>query len=233
MPTAPTPITPYATPPSSSDPADFDARADAKVLDDQAKVTEYNNLAGNVYNNALEAEASAADSAASAAASLGSAATAASSAAAAAAAASAPAWVSGTTYAEGAVVWSPADSRVYRRRVGMGGAGTTDPSADSTHWSAVSANGLQMAFIPGTTGTVNANTDTCFTNPAPCAATLGALAVGEPFVVRFDNALPTNTLDVGTKSILGPNGQIRSGVITLDSTPILRLRWGGDYLRSF
>jgi hypothetical protein len=51
---------------------------------------------------------------------------------AAAASAGAVAWVSGTTYALGAVVWSPANRRLYRRIVA--GAGTTDPSLDGTNW---------------------------------------------------------------------------------------------------
>lgn len=41
-------------------------------------------------------------------------------------------WVSGTTYADGDVVWSPITKLSYRR-VGAG-AGTTDPSADSVNW---------------------------------------------------------------------------------------------------
>jgi hypothetical protein len=41
-------------------------------------------------------------------------------------------WVSGTTYADGDVVWSPVSKLTYRR-IGAG-AGTTDPSADSVNW---------------------------------------------------------------------------------------------------
>jgi hypothetical protein len=50
----------------------------------------------------------------------------------AAAATNAIRWVSGTTYAIGALVWSPANGRIYRRIIA--GAGTTDPSADATNW---------------------------------------------------------------------------------------------------
>lgn len=53
-------------------------------------------------------------------------------AAAASAHANATKWVSGTTYADGDVVWSPI-SRLTYRRIGDG-AGTTDPSADGTNW---------------------------------------------------------------------------------------------------
>lgn len=41
-------------------------------------------------------------------------------------------WVSGTTYAEGNVRWSPIDFLSYRRKTD--GAGTTDPSQDTTNW---------------------------------------------------------------------------------------------------
>lgn len=41
-------------------------------------------------------------------------------------------WVSGTNYTEGDVVWSPIDFEAYRRKVT--GAGTTDPSLDTTNW---------------------------------------------------------------------------------------------------
>lgn len=41
-------------------------------------------------------------------------------------------WISGTSYADGFTVWSPANFMTYRRK-GAGG-GTTDPSADSANW---------------------------------------------------------------------------------------------------
>jgi len=42
------------------------------------------------------------------------------------------AWLSGSTYAFGAVVWSPITNLSYRRIIA--GAGFTDPSADTTNW---------------------------------------------------------------------------------------------------
>mgnify|MGYP006921298040 CR=1 FL=1 len=41
-------------------------------------------------------------------------------------------WVTGTTYAAGKVVWSPADYQYYMRK--SAGAGSTDPSSDTTNW---------------------------------------------------------------------------------------------------
>jgi hypothetical protein len=60
-------------------------------------------------------------------------------AASAVAAANATKWVSGTTYTEGSVVWSPISYLSYRRKTT--GAGTTDPSADSANWAPVAGTG--------------------------------------------------------------------------------------------
>jgi len=48
-------------------------------------------------------------------------------------------WVSGTTYTEGQVVWSPATFLSYRRKIT--GAGTTDPSADGTNYALIAGTG--------------------------------------------------------------------------------------------
>lgn len=229
MPTAPTPITPYATPPSSSDTANFDARADAKVADDAAKVTEYNALAANVYANAVEAHADAAAADGSATNAAASALSSSTNAAAAAASAGAALWVSGTTYAVGATVWSPTNFLVYRRRPGMAGAGTTDPSLDATHWALVGANGLAQNPVAGTSAACPVGMDTCFTNSAACAGTAPpAPAVNDEFGMRCDNGRRDNTLDLGSNVLIGPNGQTLTGVITLNIPGPLHLRWWSD-----
>jgi hypothetical protein len=48
-------------------------------------------------------------------------------------------WVTGTTYTRGQVRWSPIDYKSYRRKAN--GAGTTDPSADSTNWALIVGTG--------------------------------------------------------------------------------------------
>lgn len=118
-------ITPLPTPPSRDDPANFPARADSFLgaLPDFA--TEANALA-------TQANADAASAAASAAAAL--------------ATSNATKWVSGTTYAEGDVVWSPSTYLIYRRKTA--GAGTTDPASDSTNWA--SAVGTGDVTLTGT-----------------------------------------------------------------------------------
>lgn len=72
----------------------------------------------------------------------------ASSADAAATSAGAVVWVSGTTYAIGAKVWSLINGRVHVRRVA--GAGTTDPANDATNWEDV-IGGQRIRITSATT----------------------------------------------------------------------------------
>ncbi len=103
----------------------FNERAFALVGQLPTMVTEINALETNVNTKEASATASAAAAA--------SAQTSASNSAAAAAASSGAAiWVSGTTYAIGDARYSPANGAVYRRKTA--GAGTTDPSLDTTNW---------------------------------------------------------------------------------------------------
>jgi hypothetical protein len=104
--------------------------------------TETNALAVAVTNDknttasivgAAQVSANAAASSATAAA--GSASAALGHASAAAANTNAPLWVSGTTYAAGALVYSALTGRTYRRKTS--GSGTTDPSADTANWTAL------------------------------------------------------------------------------------------------
>ena len=68
----------------------------------------------------------------------------------AAAGVAAPVWVSGTTYAIGDARYSPADLQTYRRRTA--GAGTTDPSLDTTNWArlALSNTGQRLTRTSNT-----------------------------------------------------------------------------------
>jgi hypothetical protein len=174
-------ITPLPTPPSRDDPTNFSARGDAFLgaLPDFA--TEANALAVDV--NADAVAAAAAETAATAA------------AAAAAAAANVTKWVSGTTYTEGAVVWSPITYLSYRRK--STGGGTTDPSADSTNW----------AQAAGTGDVTQTGTQT-LTNKTLSAAVLNDGYTEEIFAVT------------GTTPALSPtNGSIQTWTLSGNSTP--------------
>ena len=90
--------------------------------------TEINLIQSEVSTNATTATTKAAEAVVSAAGALAS-------EIAAGVSAGAAKWVSGTTYSLGAAVWSPVDRTIYRRIVA--GAGTTDPSSDTTNWASI------------------------------------------------------------------------------------------------
>lgn len=115
-------------PPSRSDPANFATKGDAFLGALPQFGTQANALAVEV--NALEVSATSAANSANASKTLAEAA-----AASASLNAGVTQWVSGTTYADGAVTWSPTDYQTYRRK-GAGG-GTTDPVNDTANWARV------------------------------------------------------------------------------------------------
>lgn len=114
-----TTITALPSPPSRQDPTNFNDRADAFLGALPAFATEVNAVASET--NTASANAVAANQAVIAATNI-------------------TKWVSGTTYAEGAVVWSPINGLAYRR-ITASGSGTTDPSLDSTNYKQVNGTG--------------------------------------------------------------------------------------------
>lgn len=146
MPTTPPAVTALPTPPSRSDPANFPTRGDAFLTALPVFQTQNNAVATNVFNNADEALTSANSAAGNASASAASLAAAQTAAQDSAAASNAPAWISGATYALGAVVYSTVARLTYRRIVA--GAGVTDPASDTTNWAAsAQANALGLQLI--------------------------------------------------------------------------------------
>lgn len=69
-------------------------------------------------------------------------------------------WVSGTTYVVGQTVWSPVNLQTYRRRVA--GAGTTDPSLDSTNWRGLNGQ-ANFDAIPVAASDINLSLGNYFT----------------------------------------------------------------------
>lgn len=132
-------ITAMPTAPSRSQAAAvFIVNADASVAAEATRVTEENiwatqanTVAGEVNANAVIAAAAASAAAASAT----------------AAASTGIKWVSGTTYADGDARWSPINYQTYRRK--GAGAGTTDPSADSANWQAITAAPVAWSIKTG------------------------------------------------------------------------------------
>jgi hypothetical protein len=146
----------------------------------------------NALEVAVDADAVAAAASAASAASSVTAAQAA--AAGAAAAANVTKWVSGTTYTEGAVVWSPINFLSYRRRTT--GGGTTDPSADSANYAQAAGTGdVTLAGAQTITGTKTfagtSSTQALILNDAAEVATVSATA-----------ATGTIPYDITTQSVL-------------------------------
>ena len=123
VPNVPTPV------PTRADPANFAERADAyhTALPGVVDAMNQQNAENNSLNSLTNASATAAAAAKVAAETA---------AANAAAANGGQLWVSGTTYAQGYLVYSPLNKRSYRRLIA--GAGTTDPSLDPTNWGLLS-----------------------------------------------------------------------------------------------
>jgi len=112
-------ISALPTPPSRQDPTNFNDRADAFL----GALPQFQSEANALQTNVNTSEVNAVNSAA-----------------AVLAATNIVKWVSGTTYANGAVVWSPINGLGYRR-ITASGSGTTDPSADSTNYKQVNGTG--------------------------------------------------------------------------------------------
>jgi len=138
MATSPPSISGLPLPPDPNDRATFNTRAYPWSVAQKTLATEVGAVAGNVYNNAVEAVAQVGLAAAQVALATAQAelsTTQASLATQAVVSAGSIAWVSDTTYAVGDLRYSPIDFQNYRRKTS--GGGTTDPSADGTNWTKV------------------------------------------------------------------------------------------------
>lgn len=178
------PITTLPVPPTRNDPANFAERADSFLSALPTFAIEANVLQADV--NAKQTAAAANQVAAQAAQT------------AAEAASNATVWVSGTTYAVGNVRYSPIDFKSYRRKTA--GAGTTDPSSDSTNWQLLTGLGnvdlsaaqtLTNKTINGTNNTitnVSLTTGVAGTLPVANGGTGGTTAAAARSSLGADNA---------------------------------------------
>ena len=229
MPTTPPSLTPPGTAPSTSDPVNFDTRADALVAWLSTMVTEMTAALANVYANAVDAYNNAV---AALAAKVGAEAardTAAANAANAAASAGATEWTAGS-YATGTRKWSTSNQRLYRR-LAPGGSSPTDPASDPTNWGPVPID-LPTDMVSGTTATIRANARTRCTNAAAVALTFPTLATDDVVEIDFENGRRDNSFNIGAQTIKGPNGSTATGVITHTAGGFIRLYFNGTHIRS-
>lgn len=112
-------------------------------------------------------------------------------------------WISGTTYAVGNLVRSPATGFLYRRRTA--GAGTTDPSADPTNWALMALMGLPLVVVTATTHTIEVNTFcVLLTSGAACTLTPPAgMTQLDQFGLKAANGRLDNVLAAGGYAIEG------------------------------
>ena len=146
-------ITALPTPPNRTQgEATFSANADAFMSALPTFVTQTNAVVSEINASQTATSSSASAAASSASAASSSANTAQSAANTALINANAVLWVSGTTYAQYAVVISPADKQSYRRTT-TSGSGTTDPSADTANYIRITAVSLGAggALVSGNT----------------------------------------------------------------------------------
>lgn len=133
-------------------------------------------------------------------------------AAASAAAAGATKWASGT-YAQGAVVWSPANGLLYRRKTA--GSSSTDPSADNAGWWLIGAP--LAAPILEVSANTTAQSGVHYVLTAAVTLTLPASPAVRDVVQITD-------LSGSYQAIVNPNGQLirgQSGNLTLNA-PVAR-----------
>lgn len=142
------PITPLSVVPNSiTSPATFNTDMDTHLGELQDMITEFNvELAANT-STGVDAAAAAVLATAEAV----NAHNEATAAASAALASGAVVWVTGLTYAVGDVRYSPLTYLVYRRIVA--GAGSTDPSLDSTNWVVLVDSAIPTTVVVTATGT--------------------------------------------------------------------------------
>ena len=176
--------------PSRADPATFADKSDALLSALPTFVTETNAVAVEVSSAVASSAIYAEEARVNAV-----------TAAANAALAGATAWVSGTTYAIGDARFSPANLQVYRRKTS--GAGTTDPSLDSTNWAATQLTPMPVT-VTTTTYTTIAQEHCVLTNVAATTVTLPAApSVGDMVWITSANNLATNVVARNGKTIMG------------------------------
>ena len=190
------PIYPPAAPTVPTYPAlgsaSFNQEAYAYGTAMPAVSTAMGSLANATYTNAVAASESAFAAQTSET-------TATSAAAAASATVGATKWVSGT-YAQGAVVWSPANGMLYRRKTA--GSSSTDPSSGNSGWWLIGAPfAAPILLIAGNTA---AQTGTHYIFTASLTLTLPASPVVRDMVQITD-------LSASNTAVINPNGALIRG----------------------
>lgn len=191
------PISTLPLVPQRNDPATFADRGDSFLAALPVFATELNTLQTEVNATSSTVTTQAAAAALSAAA-------AASNAAAVVGSLGATIWISGTSYAIGDVRYSPINQVSYRRKTT--GAGTLDPSTDSTNWSIISTR-PQWTIRTSNTTAVISDSLACDTTAGPFTVTMPLNPVINDTVMFMDygSSFSPNALIISRngKNIMG------------------------------
>lgn len=196
--TIPTLTTLPVAPARTDPPATFVTRADAFLAAIVTFQGEMNTSIGAMNTDIAGVNADAVSAAADAV-------SAAASAAAAEAASNATEWVSGTSYAEGDVVYSPIDFKSYRANTAT--SGTTDPSA-SADWTAL---GYALPTQTGnagkylTTDGTNESWSVVSAGGSITATASGAITAGDAVLINSDGTVSSPTVTDLTSSFVDYN----------------------------
>lgn len=144
-----TTITPFTKSPSRQAPSTFSSDMDTRLSEENSRITQMNSMSTEMNSTAATVNSDATTATTKAAEASASATT-------AVAASNVTKWISGTTYTEGNNVYSPVNFQTYRRKVT--GAGTTDPSSDSTNWQRISVDGTALGITNTPAGNISATT---------------------------------------------------------------------------
>ena len=217
----PTPTIPNIGPaPTTSDPTSFDSRADVFLGQLPAWGVAVQSVGAAAQANATEAGAQATVAGQQATAAAQQAYQAQLAVGAAQAVAGATPWVSGTYYAQYAVVISPANGQNYRRRTA--GSSATDPSLDPGNWFALLLSQQYPVQFISTDTAATAGVQYIFT--ASCKLTLPSNpSVSDVVIFNNESGTITCRIDPNGKSIRGD-----SSVMTIDSiTAMMTLKYSG------
>ncbi|WP_147328067.1 MULTISPECIES: hypothetical protein [unclassified Duganella] len=192
--TAPTPVDALPTPPSTSSPATFPTDGDNWVAAQPNFRSQLNALGSVTYNNAVDAYNNSVIASAQSAAAI--------------AAVNAPAWAAGT-YVAGNVRYSPADGRTYRCYVGV--TGSTDPSADPTHWSCASAGQFPYLHVreEQSSGTAGGSSGATTTQVRTLNTVVGANTIPGASLSANKVTLPAGTYEFVAKAPTNQTGVTR------------------------
>lgn len=188
-------ITPLPAPPTRADPANFADRADEFLSQLPLFVTETNDVALDLTNKTIAAEGY--RDAAQLSQTLAD-----QSALAAAASATAPLWISGTTYALGATVYSPTSALIYRK-ITASSVSTVNPASDTTNWSQISTGWPVVLESTATAVTAVAFRHVIMTNAALCTVTLPVNPrINDVVFVTFTNGRIDNVIARNGQNIM-------------------------------